>query len=217
MKTTKNQFLSAVKNKVLLVGPMAIQPPPEFGPTLFVDGGTKWQEPSSNPQLSLGDGDSGSRNLDLMFSAKKDASDLSLALDLLPYQSLKIWLWGFLGGEKAHELANFGKVAHWLDGRPSSAALFDYQLFIVAAGSWRFTLHGEFSLISFVSNRVTITGACEFPLTTETPVAPLSSFGISNKASGVIQLTCRHPLMVIGRENLDAETFSSLVSHTALP
>ena len=202
MKTTKSQFLNAVKNKVLLVGPMATIKPPSYGPTMYVDGGSRWREETSHAQISLGDGDSSTENLDISFPAVKDASDLRLALDLLPAHSLKIWLWGFLGGEKAHELINIGMLADFMDGRAASLALFDQHLLIVSAGSWQIPMKGGFSLISLQPNQITLNGPCRFPLKTETHLAAFSSLGISNEATGTISVTCRRPLLVVGRPSL---------------
>lgn len=199
MKTTKIQFLSAVKNKVLLVGPMATTKPPSYGPALYVDGGSRWREKGPDVQISLGDGDSSSGIMDLSFPEEKDASDLRLALDVLPTGSLKIWLWGFLGGEKAHELINIGMLTDFMDGRANSLALFDQHLLIVSAGSWKIPINGGFSLISMQPNHVTLNGPCRFPLKTETHLAAFSSLGLSNEANGTISVTCRRPLLVVGR------------------
>ena len=217
MSNIKNQFLSAVKNKVLLVGPMATSAPPLFGPTLYVDGGIQWFRESPESQLSIGDGDSASRNLDVSFPARKDSSDLQLALNLLPRTSMHLWLWGFLGGDKAHELANFGAVHHFMQGRPAAAALFDRHLLIVSAGAWQLPLKGEFSVLSMVSNEITLDGDCRYKLAKATALPAFSSFGLSNEAFGTIRLKCRHPLLILGRPHLTDKIFSQLAYDTALP
>lgn len=216
MKTIKTQFLNAVKNRVLIVGPMADHKPPPFGPTLYIDGGMKWwSDTASNAQLSIGDGDSiasdPSRKLDLQFPPEKDASDLSLGLRLLNQQNLKIWLWGFLGGDKAHELANLGAVAHWLEGRTDSAALLDHHILIVSAGSWQLKLPHAFSILSLVPNEITVKGDCQYKLQEPTPLAALSSFGLSNLGSGVVQFSARRPLLILGRPQFQSLVLEDLV------
>ncbi len=201
MKSTKNQFLNAVKNKVLFVGPMATAKPPAYGPTIYVDGGSHWREPSTDAQISLGDGDSSTKELDLNFPAEKDTSDLYLALEMLPSPSLKIWLWGFLGGDKAHELINIGMVANWMDGRAPSVALFDQHLLIVSAGQWQIPISGGFSVITLQPNQITLKG-CRYSLTEPTHLAPFSSLGLSNEANGNISVTCRRPLLIVARPSL---------------
>ncbi len=219
MKITKNQFLSAVKNRLLIVGPMATTKPPKFGPTLYIDGGTKWSEPSSDVQLSLGDGDSyiqdASKKLDLVYSPQKDLSDLCLGLNLIQQSNLKIWLWGFLGGEKAHELANLGAVSAWLDGRVGSAALFDQHLIIVSPGDWQLKLDHGFSVMSLVTNEIKLTGDCTYTLSESTPLAALSSLGLSNEASGVIYFSARRPLLILARDQFQSQVLSDLVFCTA--
>ena len=221
MKTTKNQFLSAVKNRLLVVGPMATAKPPSFGPTLYIDGGVKWREQGSDAQLSIGDGDSNSqddsRKLDLVYSPQKDLSDLNLGLNLLTQSTLQLWLWGFLGGEKAHELANLGAVSSWLEGRVASYALFDQHILIVSAGSWQLNVKQEFSLMSLVDNEVTLTGDCKYKLEGPTPLTSLSSFGLSNEGSGVIHLSARRPLLILARDQFHQQILSDLVFYTARP
>lgn len=222
MKNTKSQLLkAAVKNKVLLVGPMATTKPPDFGPTIYVDGGIRWFSESAEAKLSLGDGDSShkndSRNLDLKFSSDKDISDLGIALKLLPPHALKIWLWGFLGGDKAHELINLGSVAQLLEGREATAALFDHDILIVSAGACALPVKGEFSLISFSANEICLNG-CKYSLKKQTHLPAFSSLGLSNHSDGVINVRARRPLMFLARAPFGPRILDELVfHHTDLP
>lgn len=136
---------------------------------------------------------------------------------MLTQSNLQLWLWGFLGGEKAHELANFGAVAAWLEGRVGSAALFDQHLLIVSPGSWQLKLNQDFSLMSLVANEITLTGDCKYTLARPTPLAALSSFGLSNEGSGVIRFSARRPLLILARNQFQQQALQDLVFCTAHP
>lgn len=200
---------------------MAQTPPPQYGPTIYIDGGTKWFKENSDAQFCLGDGDSqqdgSSKNLDLQFPSEKDASDTELAFNLLPQQPLKIWAWGFLGGEKAHELSNFGTAHRWLEGRFDSAVLFDQEILFLSPGQWELSLKHEFSLLSLEPNQIRLEGDCQYQLKQPTPITAFSSLGLSNKAWGTINVQCAHALMVLGRPSLSEKILYEIRCHTVHP
>lgn len=97
--------------RVILVGPLAmglILPATEAA-ILAVDGGTDHLEEFD---LSIGDGDSSSIDMDIKASVHKDQNDLALALELIP-EDVSLTLYGFWGQRLDHQLTVLGEIALW--------------------------------------------------------------------------------------------------------
>src|SRR3982750_1407403 len=101
------------QSQISVVGPMLNRVFTPSAPTIFVDGGTQFRPvgEKNNPiRISVGDGDSGGINLDVLLPKEKDYSDLAFVLSNLPPTVRHVELIGFLGGRRDHELFNFGEV-----------------------------------------------------------------------------------------------------------
>lgn len=159
-------------------------------PTLFIDGGTKFKKDYG---FSLGDNDSFQGELDYKLPKDKDFSDLQFALTLIPSQTETVYLHGFLGGRKDHELINLGEVAHFLFERNESKVVFDDRITAYSQGFWEFELQNTFTLFSFHENTLSLTGECKYQLIKQS-LKPFSSHGLSNEAEGKISLHNSAPL-----------------------
>ena len=188
------------------VGPMGPNLPTSMGhqAILAVDGGAAF---CHRMDIWIGDGDSHLESIDCkniyQFPPQKSQSDLALALTFF-HQSKPVILnfWGFLGGRRDHELLNFGEVLHFLETSPGSEVIFYEQNTRVAmkclgSGHWPLNYQGTFSLISLKNTKVTLSGACLYPLDQETELSALSSLGLSNEAHGEFTLTNNGPVMII--------------------
>jgi thiamine pyrophosphokinase len=197
--TKLDSFIKSLQHfsEIVLIGPMDfINPPIQLNvPHVFIDGGSKhkeffksiWRKKSWSPEIiSVGDGDSSHVKLDVLISPQKDFSDLQYALNFLPQQIEKIHLIGFLGGRKDHELINFGEIYHFLQHQ-SSLAFFDDKI-IASSHKLKRNIQGTFSILTFNTTFVKITGMCKYPLDTFTEIHPFSSHGLSNIGHGDISI-----------------------------
>ena len=179
-----------------LVGPMYHGDAKFTAPTLFVDGGSQFRK--HNEGLSVGDGDSYSGDLDETLNPHKDYSDLAYVLASLPAQFHKVQLHGFLGGRGDHELANLGEASAFLKHRHRATRVqFDQAICGFSAGDWQLEIHEPFSLLSVETAKITLKGACDYPLTQLTEIEPLCSHGLSNNGSGSITLKTDAPVFII--------------------
>lgn len=189
----------------LFSGPLGPEIPSQFSmhPTVAVDGGAHF---SPHIDVWVGDADSYQEEVksDVKFKhpVDKDKSDLALALSLFkksaPY---KFHLWGFLGERKDHELFNLGECLKFLDNHPGSEILFyrangDVEFHLLGLGLWGFEHQGTFSLGTLRKTQVELTGECEFPITPPSYLYPLSSFGLSNRAQGLIKLNTEGSIFI---------------------
>jgi thiamine pyrophosphokinase len=185
------------KSDWTLVGPMGPHLPRAFmeRPVLAVDGGANF---TSQVDLWIGDADSGSAPKDAVHvfthPMDKKHSDFALALALFEKgRPFKMHLWGFLGGRRDHELFNFGEARNFLESRPGSHLIF-YDLNgaprieFFGAGDWSISHQGLFSLGTLTPVKLGLSGECRWPIDQGTLVAPLSSFGLSNEATGKLRL-----------------------------
>jgi thiamine pyrophosphokinase len=192
------------------VGPMGPSLPEKFvtHSLLGVDGGARF---SPHLDIWVGDSDSYQEVVScqhrFLFPSEKSQSDLALAYELFsearPYQ---FHLWGCLGGRKDHELINFGTSLHFLKKHPGSEILFydskgQLSCRLVGKGLWQFDHQGTFSLLCLETVRASLSGDCKYPLIEKTPFAPLSSLGLSNYASGKVELNCEGPMQLIFSED----------------
>lgn len=185
------------KSEWVLVGPMGPELPEELRrhPVMAVDGGAHF---ARTPEVWIGDSDSyrevPGAGVQFPLPENKDASDFSCALSLLREQKrLIIHLWGFSGGRKDHELFVWGEALRFLEEHPESRMIiYDpkgrVETHLLAQGQWRFQGEGTFSLGSLSKTRVRLTGAVRYPITQESWLPPLSSWGLSNVGSGEILL-----------------------------
>ncbi len=195
-------------SKVHLLGPMPGPPLPDQwdAPLVLVDGGGRFYKGGAQQVFWVGDGDSLAPELpkqdipSLEYPEKKDLSDLKAALDLLPETCMEVQLWGFLGGKRDHELANFGEIHRFLKSRTSAKASFHDAHGLVearAAGRWEINLKGRFSLLALESCQVRMFGDCEFPIDPPRMLSPLSSLGISNQGKGMVHVHSGGPFFIL--------------------
>lgn len=188
-----------------IVGPLGPQVPTNLlsYSLLGVDGGAHFVD---KLDVWVGDADSfdGEINSTHVFRhpAQKDRSDLNLALSILDSQLLyELHFWGFSGGRLDHELFNLGEILHYLRHHPESMALMyrpdgKVGMHLLGSGEWNFTYQGIFSLGCLDTSKVILKGDCLYPIKKETKLLPLSSFGLSNKATGTVYLHNEGPLFV---------------------
>ena len=202
IKEKRQKFLQQCLGHRLvhLIGPMPLEDAPKefLEPCLLVDGGLEHKVRCIGPSLSLGDGDSSSSEMDILLEAKKNFTDLNFALGVIKQLDLKeIYLWGFLGGRKDHEITNFGEVFHFLKEKQGFVAKFNQGVRFFAPGSYTLNFQGTFSFINFQDNEISLKGSIEYPLEESTSVKMLSGHTLSNVAKGEFQLTCKLPVLLI--------------------
>lgn len=187
-------YLSSSPSNISFVGPLA-QDLPEFSknePIIFIDGGAVFKKDRG---LSLGDNDSFEGELDYILPTKKDFSDLSFALSLVPENNKVLNLFGFLGGRKDHELINYGEIFRYLSQRKQSKVILDNSIYVFSQGNWELEIEGEFSIVSFNRQKISLEGKCEYPVK-NTFMESHSSHGLSNLGFGKITLQNERPLFI---------------------
>lgn len=200
-------FLNEIKhqNQVALVGPLAGRARPVVMPTVFVDGGADFlpQSEASFAVVRVGDGDSVSDKLagpplDHLLSPHKDLSDLAFVLRELPLSITALEMFGFLGGRRDHELANFGEVEKFLRARENALVNFhsDHSVAAVAFSGQvlELSISGLFSVMTLEPASVHISGDCEYKFAG--PIPALSSQGLSNVGHGAVRLQSTKPAFV---------------------
>lgn len=196
-------FRAGIKqNKELtLVGPMAIAVPKELAhlPQILVDGGSRIKK-KHLISISVGDGDSWGKKLDIRVPSKKDYSDLSLALSLIPKQIKIIHLVGFWGGREDHQFINLGEIHHFLSRKKQVEvkvwAKQKLMIWGLSKGQFNFSHTGTFSLFNFKNCKVNIKGKCEYSMKGST-LRAYSSHGLSNVGFGAMEIKSSAPLLVI--------------------
>lgn len=185
------------KSEWILTGPMGPEVPASIGdfPVLAVDGGAHF---TRKIDVWIGDSDSFRETAvaPVIFNLpeNKDASDFSYALRLFDQQvKYTFHLWGFSGGRKDHELFVWGEILSFLDQHPESKFILygkdgKVEGHFVGSGHWRFERKGLFSLGSMRKIRVKLTGDVKYPIPKESWLPALSSWGLSNEGSGMIEL-----------------------------
>lgn len=193
-------FLARLQSgsKVTLVGPLHSGPFEPAGPTVFVDGGTRFRRKDLEkfPCISVGDGDSGQAELDVRLPAEKDFSDLAFVLRELPQTVLDLRLVGFSGGRLDHMLANLGEIHRFLKSRgPAAQAAVD-RMIVGSGGNLELKILGGFSVMVLESADITISGDCRYPLH-EGTLEPASSHGLSNVGHGMVRISAGGPFFVL--------------------
>lgn len=189
---------------IALVGPLHHETfRPSDHPVIYVDGGVRLRPAPADLQrsFSVGDGDSDHIPVDHRLPAEKDFSDLAFVLRELPPSIVQVDLFGFLGGRKDHELANFGELHSFLKSRsaPTRAHLYTHGGLAVIAhsgGPFELRVHGLFSLFVIESSEVSLSGDCRYPLREGSRLSPFSSHGLSNEADGVVRVESRGPVFI---------------------
>lgn len=195
--TLKDYLLSLSKdeNQIHLIGPLfsGLSLPKE--PTIFVDGGTRFRKDKRG--FSVGDGDSSAGDLDELISKEKDFSDLTYVLNHLGHRFNQIYLFGFLGGRKDHELINFAEIHQFLLPQEQKVkVLFDEQVIALSKGAWEIEIHGVFSTFLFEKTQVTLSGNCRYTASDTHSVRYLSSHGLSNEGSGLVKIKTNGPVFL---------------------
>ncbi len=196
MPKTLDTFLQelAQKTELELVGPLAQKAPLTNAELVFVDGGSRFRQ--NNEGYSLGDNDSYTGTLDCTFPEHKDFTDLSGSLKIIPETVSCVFLNGFLGGDRAHELANFAEVHRFLKARktPTEVRFIEGGLIrVFSPGNWRLTHQGRFSLFCLEKTHLSLLGSCTYEVERRRSFQFLSSHGVSNKAYGEMALTTTQP------------------------
>ncbi|MDD9883787.1 MAG: hypothetical protein OXU62_04470 [Gammaproteobacteria bacterium] len=202
------------RRQVTLIGPV-LNRAPRAGrlrePLVWVDGGADHRGPifRDRPGIAVGDGDSAKSRLDQYLPKEKDYSDLAFVLRRIPRQFAEVVLLGFLGGRRDHELFNFGEAHHFLAARETPTRLrFEHNVRAYSKGEWQLHNHNAFSLAVFAPATVTLTGPCKYPIDAPTEIAPLSSFGLSNRSQGELTLRTDAPVFIFEREREIAHGYS---------
>lgn len=191
-------FLTQLKpfSEITIVGPLAAKRESWPEPAIFVDGGSRHQT-DSLLHFSVGDGDSADHEVDFLLPEEKDFSDLAYVLKNIPDHIERLSMVGFLGGRRDHEFINFGEIHRFLRSRTKKTECdLDWAVCAFSSGRWPLKLTGFFSLVAMEDATVTITGDCRYSLPNPTEIKALSSHGLSNEASGVVEITCDLPVFI---------------------
>lgn len=168
-----------------------------------VDGGIEY---ALKPVLWAGDGDSSSSSpsgTPVAFKASQDETDLRFCLNgVRGWKWQELHLFGFLGGRRDHELANFGEIHAELQIRADFTAAIFYDDKLEPAvrffrtGSHRVNISAAFSLLALEAAVADISGDCDYAAS-GAALPLLSGRGISNKGRGMVDITCTAPFMIV--------------------
>lgn len=187
------QYLSEFSTTfVNIIGPMPHLNTLAEGPSIYVDGGSKFK--TSENGFSVGDNDSYVGHLDQVISKEKDFSDLAFALSHCN-KFKEIYLHGFLGERKDHEIMNFGEVFHFLKNKKQVKALFENKIIFFSQGLWSLSHQGIFSVMGFEDSLITLRGDIKYKLE-QHKLKAFSSHGLSNESKGHIYLENQNPIML---------------------
>jgi len=114
-------------------------------------------------------------------------------------------LLGFRGGRADHDLINLAEVHRFLKQTRDAIVHFDDQIIAYSGGSWEFEFNGTFSLFAFEKVNIQMSGACQYPIDQKTEFQELSSHGLSNKASGLVNVRCDRPFFIF-KNHLECAT-----------
>lgn len=208
--------------RVLIIGPeeisaFLIELKPEI-PTVYVDRGAQWRDkiskvvsletPLSDARHSdigsivVGDGDSFDGAIDVRLPQEKEYSDFAFALKHLPSEIREIETHGFLGGDNAHELINFGEAHQLLKKREETFMTFNGVIWAFSPGDWSFYLNGRFSLINMEKCELSLEGLCDYQIKSKRYVEAVTSLGLSNMAHGKVTVSSSGPFFIFGEKPL---------------
>lgn len=165
-----------------------------------VDGGIEY---ALKPVLWAGDGDSSPSGMPVAFKDSQDETDLRFCLNgVQKWAWRELHLFGFLGGRRDHELANFGEIHAELKSRANftSATFYDEKLEAAVrffrAGAHRVNISGVFSLLALEAAVADISGDCDYAAA-GAALPLLSGRGISNRGRGMVDISCTAPFMIV--------------------
>tara|TARA_B100000925_G_C22003482_1_gene472470 strand:+ start:1771 stop:2400 length:630 start_codon:yes stop_codon:yes gene_type:complete len=165
---------------------------------IYVDGGGKYMSYPKNGFL-IGDNDSlnqENNDFDLLFASEKDFSDLMGTLNLLGDSQKEVILSGFSGGRLDHFFCVLGDCFNHLRIYKETIIYLDKNIVIYPAGSHKLNFNDNFSLLSFDTNTIDLTGKIAYPCENLTTY-PGSGQLLSNKAEGKFLLKSDHPIAII--------------------
>lgn len=199
-------FLKAISQapRLTLVGPVLNEPPKTEDPVIYVDGGARFRG-KDRLSFAVGDGDSGDTPLDHRLPAAKDYSDLAFVLRALPESVRELHMYGFWGGRPDHHMINFGEVHAFLKSRKPGSTVEWRDGHVVkavgASGPLTLNVHGTFSVMTLEATRLSIRGECAYQLSSPTLILPLSSYGLSNRGHGKIEMAGEGPYFIFLNED----------------
>src|SRR5690606_27495573 len=103
-------------------------------------------------------------DFDYPYPSDKNDTDLKLALVHLEenFEFDEIHAYGFIGGRKDHELANFLEVCQFLENKKQKVIRFFYDekklISFYSEGSYKFSFHGVFSLFTLRQQPISLSG-----------------------------------------------------------
>ena len=176
-------------------------------PQIAVDGGVHF---SNNPITWMGDGDSTQGDISrksLILKTNQNESDLRFALNKIANITWKtLHLFGFYGGRKDHELANWGEVYHELKLSSHREKVIFYdecenpKIYILntslLSSSHCIQVNGVFSVFSFERTTLSLKGNCRFNVD-QFAMNSFTSQGLSNFGDGVVQVQNNAPLLFL--------------------
>lgn len=210
------QLINELKacGEVSLIGPLSKRSQPKQNhPLIAVDGGIDSIDSSTTDFWYVGDCDSLSSGQQRIkeglghwiLPKNKAASDLAMALTLLPNTMKKVHLLGLLGGRVDHQMMVFGEVQRSLKRLSQATISFEQELQAYSAGEHQLSIEGGFSLFSLEEIELSIDGAVRYPLKPST-VFPGQSLTLSNEGHGSVCLRSSGPIFLyqfsptLGRE-----------------
>ena len=195
--------------ELILVGPVLKRGKINFLnlPQIAVDGGIHF---SKNPITWLGDGDSTRNDFSkesLILKVNQNESDLRFALtEIAKIQWKVLHLFGFYGGRKDHELANWGEIYQELKLSSHREKVVFYDEYenpkvcilnsITTNLCHRLQVNGVFSVFSFEPTELNLRGDCQFKVN-QFVLNPFTSQGLSNFGNGAIEVQNNAPLLFL--------------------
>jgi len=190
---------------IALIGPVMPRPmnPTPF-PQIAVDGGVHF---AHQPILWVGDGDSshlvGETGISLIKKNSQDETDLRFCLDLIQgWKWSELLLFGFLGGRRDHELANFGEMHRLFLDRPESVRAcfyddeFNERIDLYQSGQHSIEIQGLFSILTFEHSILSLSGDCDYSLHQQ-ELGLFSGRGVSNNGHGSVNIQCKTPFLLV--------------------
>jgi thiamine pyrophosphokinase len=164
-------------------------------PIVYVDGGSSARQ-SHKEGFSVGDGDSFAGELDEKLPTNKDYSDLAYVFQNSINRFQEINLIGFLGGRRDHELINIGEACSFLNEQTIKTKIsFGSEVIVLSKGIWEININGLFSVVSFSSQKILLSGACKYQIENSL-LKSVSSHGLSNEGHGQVKLECEEALVI---------------------
>ncbi len=198
-----DEFIKILKEEenLNIIGPLNFESEIDNLATIFVDGGLRHKKSISSlsATISIGDGDSvtNPEDIDIKLDKEKDFNDFSSALTMVPASIKHINLYGLIGERLDHQLTTFGELHYYLKGCKNQVTCnFDDKVLVFSQGQFCFTYHSNFTVIAFEEVEITIKGECKYPIDKATKIKPLSSYTLSNEATGKVSITSNAPTFI---------------------